>query len=62
MAFTHRQLELLGQNCHGVTDLPELLERMRREGPGDYSWPPAPGQYESEDIPLFERIFAQIWH
>ncbi|PNY81391.1 hypothetical protein [Deinococcus koreensis] len=62
MPFTSRELGLLSQNCYGATDLPEWLERMRLEGPGDYGWPPAPGHYAPEDTPLYERIFAQIWH
>lgn len=62
MSFTPRQLKLLAQSCYGDPLLPEHLERIVVEGPGPYDWPPAPGYYEGEQIPLWERIFAQIWH
>ncbi|MDO4245762.1 MAG: hypothetical protein Q4C89_07050 [Deinococcus sp.] len=62
MTFTPRQLELLRQSCYGDPQLPEYLERILVEGPGDYDWPPEPGYYEGEQIPLHERIWAQIWH
>lgn len=62
MRFTSRQLALLEQSCYGDLQLPEYLKRIVVEGPGEYDWPPAPGQYEGEQIPLHERIWAQIWH
>lgn len=62
MTFTPHQLELLKQSCYGDPQLPEYLERILVEGPGDYDWPPEPGYYEGEQIPLHERIWAQIWH
>ena len=56
------QRQLLLHSCYGDPKLPEYLERIVVEGPGEYDWPPAPGSYEGEQIPLHERIWAQIWH
>ncbi len=62
MPFTPRQRQLLLDSCYHDFRLPEYLERILVEGPGDYDWPPAPGQYDPEEFPLWERIWAQIWH
>ena len=62
MSFTPHQRQLLLHSCYGDPKLPEYLERIVVEGPGEYDWPPAPGSYEGEQIPLHERIWAQIWH
>lgn len=62
MSFTPHQRQLLLHSCYGDPKLPEYLERIVVEGPGEYDWPPAPGYYEGEEIPLRERIWAQIWH
>ncbi|WP_147363929.1 hypothetical protein [Deinococcus cavernae] len=60
--FSPHQLMLLSQSCYGDPLLPQYLERTLTEGPGDYDWPPRPGTYVGEQIPLWERVFAQIWH
>ncbi|MFC6591404.1 hypothetical protein ACFP81_04840 [Deinococcus lacus] len=49
-------------SCYGDPRLPEYLERMLVEGPGDYDWPPAPRHYALEEFPLWERVWGQIWH
>lgn len=62
MSFTPHQRQLLLKSCYSDPKLSEYLERIVVEGPGEYDWPPAPGYYEGEQIPLHERIWAQIWH
>lgn len=62
MPFTVRQHQLLLDSCYHDPRLPEYLERVLIEGPGDYNWPPAPGQYDPEEFPLWERIWTKIWH
>ena len=62
MPFPPRQRELLLNSCYHDPRLPEYVERMLVEGPRDYDWPRAPGQYDLEEFPLHERVWAQIWH
>lgn len=60
--FTPHQLTLLAQSCYGDPQLPDYLQRTLTEGPGPYDWPPAPGTSTGEQVPLWRRVFDQIWH
>ncbi|WP_345450637.1 hypothetical protein [Deinococcus aluminii] len=60
MPFTDEQRRLLLDNAYNDPRLPELLERMLIEGPGEY--PMEPSSCEEEELPLWERVWSLVYH
>ncbi|PTA69614.1 hypothetical protein [Deinococcus arcticus] len=62
MKFTPEEQLLLKQSCYGDARLEEWLLATLQVGPGEYGFSARSGYFPEDQIPLYERVWSQIWH